>query len=96
MQNLTSLAYMRLNECTHGSSIFRDEYHIGYNHGTNKAVVHLNLIIQQLATPPLGKRGVTAAPPTATNNTYNLIIGGKAYPLTYQITGLGNKVNTLR
>jgi hypothetical protein len=91
------------------------------NGDINKAILHLNLINQQLATPssgnaissnaalgsattptviapPLGK-AVTAEPrggTNGTNNTYDLNIDGKSYPLIYQITGTGNKLNNIR
>ena len=38
---------------------------------------------------------VSTTAPSSGNNTYNLNIGGKAYPLTYQITGAGNKLNNV-
>jgi predicted secreted protein with PEFG-CTERM motif len=38
---------------------------------------------------------VSTTAPHNGNNTYNLNIGGKAYPLAYQITGAGNKLNSI-
>jgi predicted secreted protein with PEFG-CTERM motif len=38
---------------------------------------------------------VSTTAPNSGNKTYNLTVGGKDYPLTYQITGAGNKINSI-
>jgi predicted secreted protein with PEFG-CTERM motif len=38
---------------------------------------------------------VSSTAPNGGNKTYNLNSGGKAYPLSYQITGAGNKLNNI-
>ena len=38
---------------------------------------------------------VSSTAPNGGNKTYNLNSGGKAYPLSYQITGAGNKLNSI-
>lgn len=62
---------------------------------TNEALVHLNLVKQQLDIAKVGNptRINSTATQVNSGNIYNLNSDGKIYPLVYQITGSGNKLN---